>query len=785
MKGLPCVLTSAALALAAVSASAEVVMWYRFNDLEPGSVAGPGAKLVNAANPGTLDLTLYSYSGTTVGTDSSLMPVGTNSFGSALKVWDPLTGRYFENDRAMHFGARGAISGTAMAGSIAGSGTGTQPIFNQFTNVTVEAIFRLKEDMPTGYTAPIVQKNGPGGNYGPPWGLTVNDNGIWQRFRTSNTNGSYTTEENFSTGGTVSRGVWHHAAFTFDAQGNARLYLDYVLKSTRAKSGSQLEPAPNNSLVIGARSGISNSTFPGEIDEVRICDTALSPDQFLRILPETDGMGLDADTVFYQPFDATYPIHALDFNVVTNANRLNAFLEIDAADNPPAYSNDAPGEVMRQRVTMPDFANASSFFSETNAVGKGSSIRVLDPASSVVNGDFTMELFFKASRPIKNGRAWTLIHGPGKVLIGDGGTVAFRAFVNGSGSYQHQVTYDRNISGFSRVDDGLWHHYAWVYDHATSNNLFYIDYRLIGSSQVRIEAGDLAKKIHFGRWKDDNTQCPDGYIDSPRIVRRALRPPEFLTTHVAPNNPRTLAQIRFENDFSVEPYTYLQTNGKAEKAVTDGELPLISAAGKKAGFWMDGETKADFVENLGCVMMNGSRINFGRNSVFERQEFTLEFFARLTALPSGTHLVRMSRVLNQPLGSSTWAVFSDGQGKNHICVRAYVEEPNRVQKGYDLDISGANGPKFPLDGKWHHYAVTTEIYEKTNLLVKAYLDYQPVGDPVRAYGKFWYPAEGNCLSVGVDKKFVGRMDELRFSDGVLPVPAFMRAQRTGMFLLVR
>ena len=95
------------------------------------------------------------------------------------------------------------------------------------------------------------------------------------------------------------------------------------------------------------------------------------------------------------------------------------------------------------------------------------------------------------------------------------------------------------------------------------------------------------------------------------------------------------------------------------------------------------------------------------------------------------------------------------------------------------DFSGASGKKVPTDGRWHHYALTSQLVDGTNTMLTAYIDYEPVGDPITVEGVFYYPPAGTALAIGAGASITGYMDEFRFSDGVLPVSSSMRPQPYG------
>ena len=563
-----------ALAVCAVacsgSALAEVVAWYRFSELDPGEEATTSTVIENFAAPGTLEGTVNKFSGTTIGGSDGILPVGTNSFGARLQIWDPLTGQYHTNNRAMHFGARTALNGaTSAPGSCYTIPSGSAGAFDSLTNITVEAIFRLNADTPDGFTAAIVDKCGPDG-YKNRWSLMISGSGgkLWSRFRYCDTDGSNPISGvKEISGGYVSRGVWHHAAFTFDANGVATLYLDYASVATGTYSGKRLETVASM-FAIGCNPQVSDRTFPGEIDEVRISDCALDPSQFLRVKPVVEGM--DPDTVFYHPLDfdeGAMPIMAMDINAATNAGALSAkFDYLDSANSVPQGSTDIPGSTgqLRQNVLAPANANGGSMYSVTNTPNKATSICVSDPTRSIYTGSFTAEMFFKgdtskiSSSPAK---PLTLMWGQLKVFVDTQGGTRARA-------YDKQSSYSSSTSEISldsmRLMDGKWHHVAVVYDYAPSNFTYYVDYIPVGSKTTRIYEGSNGSTVfYFGRQVDTDSQHFIGWQDSPRIVRRALKPHEFLTTHEVPSPAATLAHVDFDTDFSVKPFTQVEEAGTA------------------------------------------------------------------------------------------------------------------------------------------------------------------------------------------------------------------------------
>jgi hypothetical protein len=87
----------------------------------------------------------------------------------------------------------------------------------------------------------------------------------------------------------VNDNVWHHFAAVREAAGAMRLYVDGVEDTTLADNGS----ASNSGSVANAQpiafgaAGNNTLNYAGFLDEIRISDVALTPDQFLNfVVPE-------------------------------------------------------------------------------------------------------------------------------------------------------------------------------------------------------------------------------------------------------------------------------------------------------------------------------------------------------------------------------------------------------------------------------------------------------------------------------------------------------------------
>ena len=145
---------------------------------------------------------------------------------------------------------------------------------NQFT---VAAWFKTSTNF--GSDAFIVNKGGVGSDSS---GQNLNY-GIWMNsaeqikagFETSSGADQYVTSLN-----SYNDGQWHYAVVTNNGA-NVILYIDGVQVATKATSGASPESTGTKPVRVGANSRVTPATnfFTGEVDEVRIWNSALSASQ--------------------------------------------------------------------------------------------------------------------------------------------------------------------------------------------------------------------------------------------------------------------------------------------------------------------------------------------------------------------------------------------------------------------------------------------------------------------------------------------------------------------------
>nr|MCR5751405.1 LamG domain-containing protein [Kiritimatiellia bacterium] len=84
-------MVAAAAVATAFVVKADTVVWYTFDDLgDVGAGVVDGTTVVNKANPGVLDATVYGLVGTNKNSSSVRMPYVTNGVPESLRVLDPV-----------------------------------------------------------------------------------------------------------------------------------------------------------------------------------------------------------------------------------------------------------------------------------------------------------------------------------------------------------------------------------------------------------------------------------------------------------------------------------------------------------------------------------------------------------------------------------------------------------------------------------------------------------------------------------------------------------------------
>ena len=192
-----------------------------------------------------------------------------------VAIYDPLSGTRTANHTsvAMDSGSRFHVDDN------------TPSLLHEPASFTIEGFIKLSEDTPR--WASIISKARDGG---PTWQFDLRGPGpdysrLAMRVDSQDTDGTGLFNQCFEGDGNavVKDGLWHHIAATYDEDlRRFELFVDYL-------AVGEMTLANNGQLVYTGgelRIGGTNSQFDGLIDEVRLTNRVLAPDEFLRAVPE-------------------------------------------------------------------------------------------------------------------------------------------------------------------------------------------------------------------------------------------------------------------------------------------------------------------------------------------------------------------------------------------------------------------------------------------------------------------------------------------------------------------
>lgn len=780
-----------------VPAFGKTVAWYRLDGFAPGVATTTDTVIENSANPGVLQGKCYSTpAGDKSNNDialehvAALMPRGVTGLPAGYVVCDPISGQMQTAANALRFGVDELPVGAQHSdGSVIMIDTGSDL---QLTNMTIEVIYRPTETFcdTLNFSPMVTLKDEPtseGITFGFGWTGKLS-----ARFAVQ-TIGSSTKESKEIQATKVvpsDNAKWHHAAFTFDADGKVRIYYDYSQTGFSDLAGKQMKPYVNTKLAIGSHCNRRGRTFHGDIIAVRISDVALEPVEFLKVARTPSDL---ADkTVLLAPLDSACEpgndlFSAWSGNLAAGPCAVPMVPRKGTGAPTVAYDTvEKAGAFIRSDVGIPGTLPldvASTHFG-TNAEGQAGNGLTLLYNPKLESGDFTIEGFFKTPGRIPAGTTWTLFRSAAtKIAIGTAsgyeGKILFRGFTDANSYTGIADLYDN-----TRIDDGYWHHVALVYDATEHKATLYVDSRQASKSVALDTAGTSALSIG---WQNDYTgaaQYFPGWMDHVRIVKKALSPDELLQAN-AEGVTGTLAQVTFEkSDYSVEPLGEVWNLPGEGAARSGGSAPAFVGAGFPS-VALDGKAKQVLRDNIKALSLAGGLAKFPQFPLLQGQlSFTAEWFMKLSDCPVGASILRLN------WGTNAF------EGVEHDPVwRVYVTEKNGRRMLRLKAWAGVNGIKdtpnweaLPTgvdDGRWHHYAITVGPGSAGNKSAcRLYRDYQLVGGEQEFTGKLTYPTELCGFTIGGDANITGQLDELHVTAGVLPVDSFRR-RAGGLWIVVR
>ena len=830
----------AAIAAGILSLQARTVAWYHFNEGANGyAPTGYPAIVTNAAAPGTLTGYPYRQTGNMAfgGSAGAYLPTYTNAFPTGLTWYDPFTGERAADRKGMYFSTAG--------GDGTGNGSAVLVTDNDALHcerITVECMMKVALD--NGKTAlanwthlltmrnadmastPNQTKNMKA------WGMIVNTSGnlvVQAHVPLSDGSGvdsSASMSDLTSSGVNLADGNWHHVAITYD-QLTMRIYIDYALRASREWSHGLTYGTPSkNRLCIGTFDATTYGRWQGFIDEVRISDEALQPEQFIRGVDVAAYTATDADTVLYLPFNS---MDFTPFNSATSAisSMVDMRLSTIAAGVYPRIDTGIASVVSNELHAGIFAANTiinEGCWTYTNNPAYPEKARyiIIDDFSKnnnthlISSGDFTAEFFLKVpATPTRSSRI--MVENYGKRVAGN-----IQFYLTSSkltctlysqdeiDKYEADTSYSMTSTELqtpvSNVVGGDWHHIALVVDKTNQRAALYLDGKAVRVAENFVLASGVSTasnadykylKIGDGYTGNSENALHHLSIDEFRITRRALAPQEFLMAgtalsaaareELATGSMRAL--IGFEGDLSVEPSCAAAPDGSST-ATTVSMTYSPDVPGIPGGRLLDGNSNVIRESNASSMCFSGAtsdtasqRLFFERNILLERdmKSMTAEFFMKGTKNQANawTTILRMYGNANASDSSPfrrLWSVgYSDVNG--HIYVIMDYNDATQATYVPDNTISFA-------DGRWHHIAVTFEPNGNGGTDCKLYRDYKQLGTTKTFNGELQVGDYGTS-SFAIGSRYNGYIDEVRISKGVLTVDQMLHVEKYGFGIIIR
>ena len=808
--------------LAGLAARSDTIAWWHFDECEPGTTA-PANTVASDQAPTTY---AHVYTVGDSGAMSALhensgdyLPTYTKPF-HGLVVYDPVTDTTRTNRAAMKFRVdRGGSNPDTNAGRARFGGAlkfeGGYDLYSSLygnSAITVEA-FVCTTGGVYNLFAPIVGSIDGTSWTSERWALYMESDGsIAVRFTAG---GSTSVFYSSGTGGRgkskVNDGAWHHVAFTYDGS-KVRIYVDYELDKKNSdgtdravdKTGNMPTYSADNVTWVGGYAyGDANNggrKFPGVIDEIRVSNATLQPEQFLR-MQRLDADDADVARVSFESDE--YGFRQSDYmniadNLGPDRNKV-VFRRVSGADASSYDTETKAGSVIAAGMysdLRPE--NVASYYQATNAAGKANYIHV-PYVSTIIRGNdgaaasYTIETFFKTRGRVSGGEDFR------QVIFKFGGNPWINVLFDAKSSRKLLYNYYMDgttaghypVSEATNLDDGNWHHVACVVNGTaqTNNICFYVDYRLDKAFTGTLPDVGTGSSIFFGAKENGGGQFFDGWMDDIRVTRRALAPAEFLTTHPVGSGDASLVAL-FENDYTftcAENSTFSVTG--TPEARTGGVAPAFvkDACGD---ILLDGTNGTDRVANAYSASFNKSRVVFPESDLYEAESFTVEFWAKFTGIvdangsvaADSTSLAQHAPILrlvrNDSPSNFDWYIFRQKEKAKSIQIAMQGNYP-----GWGID-------NLVVDGKWHHYAFTVQpkADDDTKTSVQLFYDYEPREERT-VNARIPYRFAGHKLMVGegsfAEPNMQFEMDVLRFSKGVLDPSQFLGRVRKGFMMTVR
>lgn len=431
---------------------------------------------------------------------------------------------------------------------------------------------------------------------------------------------------------------------------------------------------------------------------------------------------------------------------------------------------------------------------------QGCPVRIQDSNGALDLQTFSLEGWFKWE--LNGNTGWRALFSKG-YGVKDGGGYAytfalylegynyeeqrFKAYFtvrDGEGQIQHLETQSFGAGVFR---DGNWHYVSLVVNGNTHKANLFLDFAQNGGpywlGAIDL-GGDLvyntSEPLVIGGNNLSNWQfC--GSVDEVRLSDVIINTADGALKKRGIPDGTVIGHFPMEGDCNSTVWTNYWPD-PVLSAATDGEVPIFTNREKEMVYCdKDGNQIGNEVDAK-CLTLNRGKVQWQASELLKAcaDSLTVEFFlsAKSSENANWAGIVRTEYVAD----SKTWLPWNISYTQDSI--------GNDVACRVDTDTSYNTATKFaniPLDGKWHHVALQIWRWPgNTYTSFALYVDYKPrtSGD---VPGWTVYP-DGTSFGFGLaNTPFVGRIDEVRLTKGIVPVDDFMRLRRPqcGMIISYR
>ena len=430
---------------------------------------------------------------------------------------------------------------------------------------------------------------------------------------------------------------------------------------------------------------------------------------------------------------------------------------------------------------------------------QGCPVRVQDVGGALDLQTFSLEGWFKIE-PSSDNPGWRALFSKGYGEKSGGGYAytfalyiddvsqyikAFFTVRDGEGTVRHLESVSFAGGTQSRFRDGNWHYVSLVVNGTKHKANLYVDFNNRGGANWMGDVelgGELAYNsaeplVIGGNNLSDWQFC--GYVDEVRLSDTIVNTADGVLKKRGIADGTVIGHFPMEGDCKSTVWTNYWTDPVLSVA-TGGETPSFSDREREMVCCDKNGVRIGRGVDRKCLTLKKGRVKWTDSELLIESvdSLTMEFFlsAKANENVNWASIVRAEYTADSEV-YLPWNISctTDSSG-NDACFRIDTDS------NYNKTIRFV---EIPLDGKWHHLAL--QVSRKTDERLTAYalyVDYELRTSGVVG-GYTQYPSGINWGFGLSSNPFVGRIDEVRLTKGVIPVDDFMRLKTLpGMIISV-